>query len=64
MIEAIMPVNSRHMYLFGEEIALVDGNSNHVESALSKLEFFRGAGRFLQQNLSVRQRDLPGQPKP
>ena len=40
MIEAIHAGKLKAMYLFGEEIALVDGNSNHVESALSKLEFF------------------------
>jgi formate dehydrogenase major subunit len=40
MIEAIHADKLKAMYLFGEEIALVDGNSNHVESALSKLDFF------------------------
>jgi formate dehydrogenase major subunit len=40
MIEAIHAGKLKAMYLFGEEIALVDGNSNHVQSALSKLEFF------------------------
>jgi formate dehydrogenase major subunit len=40
MIEAIHAGKLQAMYLFGEEIALVDGNSNNVESALSKLEFF------------------------
>jgi formate dehydrogenase major subunit len=28
------------MYLFGEEISLVDSNSNYVDAALEKLEFF------------------------
>ena len=40
MIEAIHAGKLKAMYLFGEEIALVDGNSNPVEAALSKLEFF------------------------
>jgi formate dehydrogenase major subunit len=40
MIEEIHAGKLKAMYLFGEEIALVDGNSNHVEAALSKLEFF------------------------
>jgi formate dehydrogenase major subunit len=40
MIEAIHAGKLKAMYLFGEEIALVDGNSNNVEAALSKLEFF------------------------
>jgi formate dehydrogenase major subunit len=40
MIEAIHAGELKAMYLFGEEIALVDGNSNNVEAALAKLEFF------------------------
>jgi formate dehydrogenase major subunit len=40
MIEAIHAGKLKAMYLFGEEIALVDGNSNNVESALAKFEFF------------------------
>jgi formate dehydrogenase major subunit len=40
MIEAIHAGKLKAMYLFGEEIALVDGNSNNVDSALAKLEFF------------------------
>jgi formate dehydrogenase major subunit len=40
MIEAIHAGELKAMYLFGEEIALVDGNSNNVDSALAKLEFF------------------------
>ena len=40
MIEAIHAGKLKSMYLFGEEIALVDANANVVQSALSKLDFF------------------------
>jgi formate dehydrogenase major subunit len=40
MMDAIHEGKVKSMYLFGEEIALVDTNANYVQSALSKLEFF------------------------
>lgn len=40
MIGAINAGKLKALYLFGEEIALVDSNSNHIGDALSKLEFF------------------------
>lgn len=40
MIDAILHGKLKGMYLFGEEISLVDSNSNLVHEALSKLEFF------------------------
>jgi len=40
MIDAILDGKLKAMYLFGEEISLVDSNSNHVANALSKLDFF------------------------
>src|SRR5258705_8855104 len=40
MIEAIHGGKLKAMYLFGEEISLVDSNSNFVNGGLSKLEFF------------------------
>ncbi len=40
MIDAIHDGKLKAMYLFGEEIALVDSNSNHVDAALAKLDFF------------------------
>lgn len=40
MIDAILEGKLKAMYLFGEEITLVDSNSNHVASALAKLDFF------------------------
>ena len=40
MIDAIHEGKLRAMYLFGEEMALVDSNANFVSSALGKLDFF------------------------
>ncbi|WP_235426963.1 formate dehydrogenase subunit alpha [Cohnella kolymensis] len=40
MVEAIHDGKLKAMYLFGEEMALVDSNSNHVEHAFEKLDFF------------------------
>src|SRR5258708_10732128 len=40
MIEAIHEGKLKAMYLFGEEISLVDSNANFVQDGLSKLDFF------------------------
>jgi formate dehydrogenase major subunit len=40
MIEAVHAGKIKAMYIFGEEIALVDSNANFVQDALAKLEFF------------------------
>src|SRR5260370_3764516 len=40
MVDAIHEGKLKGMYLFGEEMSLVDSNANHVRAAFSKLEFF------------------------
>ena len=40
MIDAIHDGRLKSMYVFGEEMSLVDSNANYVASALSKLDFF------------------------
>jgi formate dehydrogenase major subunit len=40
MIEAIHEGKLRGMYVFGEEMSLVDSNANYVGAALEKLDFF------------------------
>jgi formate dehydrogenase major subunit len=40
MIDAIHAGKLKAMYIFGEEIALVDSNANFVQDGLAKLEFF------------------------
>jgi len=39
MIDAILDGKLKCMYIFGEEMSLVDSNANHVSEALSKLDF-------------------------
>ena len=40
MIDAIHEGKLKSMYVFGEEMSLVDSNANYVGDALSKLDFF------------------------
>jgi formate dehydrogenase major subunit len=40
MVDAIHENKLKAMYLFGEEMSLVDSNANYVAEAFSKLEFF------------------------
>jgi formate dehydrogenase major subunit len=40
MVDAIQAGTLKAMYLFGEEMSLVDSNANYVQDAFSKLEFF------------------------
>src|SRR5207245_1040188 len=40
MVDAIHDGKLKAMYLFGEEMSIVDSNANYVSAAFSKLEFF------------------------
>jgi formate dehydrogenase major subunit len=40
MVDAIQEGKLKALYLFGEEMSLVDSNSNYVQEAFTKLEFF------------------------
>ena len=40
MIDAIHEGKLKAMYMFGEEMSLVDSNANYVDAALAKLDFF------------------------
>jgi formate dehydrogenase major subunit len=62
MIEAIHAGKLKAMYLFGEEIALVDGNSNNVDAALSKLEFFVVQDVFFSKTCQFANVILPASP--
>jgi len=62
MIEAIHDGKLKAMYLFGEEIALVDSNANHVDSALSKLEFFVVQDIFFSKTCEYADVVLPASP--
>jgi formate dehydrogenase major subunit len=50
------------MYLFGEEIALVDSNSNYVRDALAKLEFFVAQDIFFSKTCQFADVVFPASP--
>jgi formate dehydrogenase major subunit len=62
MIQAIHEGKLKSMYLFGEEIALVDANANHVQSALSKLEFFVAQEIFFSKTCQFADVIFPASP--
>ncbi|MGB8956207.1 MAG: formate dehydrogenase subunit alpha [Tumebacillaceae bacterium] len=62
MVEAIHDGKLRSLYLFGEEMALVDSNSNHVESAYEKLDFFVVQDIFFSRTASYADVVLPASP--
>jgi len=62
MIEAIHEGKLKAMYLFGEEIALVDANANYVQSALSKLDFFVAQDIFFSKSCEFADVIFPASP--
>ncbi|HEX3624945.1 MAG TPA: formate dehydrogenase subunit alpha [Verrucomicrobiae bacterium] len=62
MIDAIHDGKLKAMYLFGEEISLVDSNSNVVNDALSKLEFFVVQDIFFSHTCRYADVVLPASP--
>ncbi len=62
MIGAIHEGKLKAMYLFGEEIVLVDSNSNHVGEALGKLEFFVAQDIFFTATCKYADVVLPASP--
>ena len=62
MIDAIHEGKLKAMYLFGEEISLVDSNSNFVGDALSKLEFFVVQDIFFSDTCRFADVVLPASP--
>jgi formate dehydrogenase major subunit len=62
MLEAIHAGDLKAMYLFGEEIALVDSNSNYVQDALSKLEFFVAQDIFFSETCRFADVVFPASP--
>ncbi|MDB6037881.1 MAG: putative formate dehydrogenase [Verrucomicrobiales bacterium] len=62
MIEAIHQGKLKAMYLFGEEISLVDSNSNFVNDALSQLEFFVVQDIFFSDSCRFADVVLPASP--
>jgi formate dehydrogenase major subunit len=62
MMEAIHDGKLKAMYLFGEEIALVDSNANYVQAALSKLEFFAIQDIFFSKSCQYADVIFPASP--
>jgi formate dehydrogenase major subunit len=62
MIDAIHEGKLKAMYLFGEEIALVDSNANYVQEGISKLEFFVVQDIFFSETCRFADVILPASP--
>jgi formate dehydrogenase major subunit len=62
MIEAIHEGKLKAMYLFGEEISLVDSNANFVNDGLAKLEFFVVQDIFFSNTCRFADVVLPASP--
>src|SRR6202012_5273874 len=62
MIEAIHEGKLKAMYVFGEEMSLVDSNANYVGDALSKLDFFVMQEIFFSETCRFADVILPASP--
>src|SRR6266702_3451896 len=62
MIDAIHEGKLKAMYVFGEEMSLVDSNANYVGDALSKLEFFVMQEVFFSETCRFADVILPASP--
>jgi formate dehydrogenase major subunit len=62
MIDAIHDGRLKSMYVFGEEMSLVDSNANYVADALSKLDFFVMQEIFFTETCKFADVILPGCP--
>jgi len=62
MIDAIHEGKLKAMYLFGEEITLVDSNSNYVADGVSKLDFFVVQDIFFSNTCKYADVVLPASP--
>jgi len=62
MIDAIHAGKLKAMYLFGEEISLVDSNANFVNDGLAKLEFFVAQDIFFSDTCRFADVVLPASP--
>src|ERR1700721_2617186 len=62
MIDAIHEGKLKSMYVFGEEMSLVDSNANYVGDALSKLDFFVSQKIFFSETCQFADVILPASP--
>ncbi|MGG1575588.1 formate dehydrogenase subunit alpha [Fictibacillus sp. NRS-1165] len=62
MVEGIHKGELKALYLFGEDMALVDSNSNYVDSCLEKLDFFVVQDIFFSKTAQFADVVLPAAP--
>ena len=62
MVDAIQEGKLKSMYLFGEEMSLVDSNSNFVQEAFTKLDFFVVQDVFFSNTCRFADVVLPASP--
>ena len=62
MVDAIHQDKLKAMYLFGEEMSLVDSNANYVGDAFTKLDFFVVQDIFFSNTCRYADVVLPGAP--
>ncbi|WEG15035.1 formate dehydrogenase subunit alpha [Pullulanibacillus sp. KACC 23026] len=62
IVEAIQKDKVKGMYLFGEDMGLVDSNINHVHKSFEKLEFFVVQDLFFSQTAQFADVILPAAP--
>ncbi|MGA2834823.1 MAG: formate dehydrogenase subunit alpha [Terracidiphilus sp.] len=62
MIDAIHDGRIKSMYVFGEEMSMVDSNANYVAAALKKLDFFVMQEIFFTETCRFADVILPGCP--
>ncbi len=62
MIDAIHEGKLKSMYVFGEEMAMVDSNANYVAEALAKLDFFVMQEIFFTETCRFADVILPASP--
>jgi len=62
MTDAILDGRLKSMYVFGEEMSLVDSNANYVDQALSKLDFFVMQDIFFSETCRYADVVLPASP--
>ncbi|MDP4162148.1 MAG: formate dehydrogenase subunit alpha [Bacillota bacterium] len=62
MVEGMDKGKLKALYLFGEDMSLVDANSNHVDSAFEKLDFFVVQDIFFSKTAQFADVILPAAP--
>ncbi|APW63295.1 formate dehydrogenase subunit alpha [Paludisphaera borealis] len=62
MVDAIQDGRLKALYIFGEEMSLVDANTNYVQDAFAKLEFFVVQDIFFSETCRFADVVLPAAP--